>query len=423
MIASPEQSVGTMSGDLSAVHERRFRRERLAKEQAEKLLESKSLELYLARQQAEADRKLLLDAIGAMRDGFAILDDEMCVLIRNSAFDRLFGEEAGDGILGCSLPALLERLQIEKMLDEEGGELDPDRLELADRDRLINCEIGCRDGRVLRLSIEPDCSSGRPVIIRDDTARRKLERDLEAARKHEAIGTMAGGIAHEINTPSQYITSNLEFIENIIEESMPGAAGDENVAALWNEVADAVRDSLDGARQIARIVAAIRLYSHPGSGNREPTDIGRLLQSITVITRNQWHPVAMLSLDMPEDLGEIGIYQDSMKQVFLNLLVNAAQAIEDVGARPDGTMHRIAISASRNDGEVAISIEDSGPGIPLEMRDKIYDMFFTTKAPGEGTGQGLAISRRIVIDEHGGALECGESALGGAKFVVRLPVC
>ncbi len=420
MSAADLTTAGVPAVDMTAVLERRFQRERLAKEQAEKLLESKSLELYRARQQTEAERKLLLDAIGTMRDGFAILDPAFRLLIWNSAFLRHLGLPADEQVQGVPLSELLEDLRIDDLCDEGGRRLDPRRLLQTEVDMQVRLEARCRDGRVFLICFEPSCATGRPLTLRDITVRRKLEQDLEAARKHEAIGTMAGGIAHEINTPVQYITNNLEFIQNVLNDFRAGAKN-QDTADLCEEAIAAVRDSLDGANQIARIVSAIRLYSHPGSGNRELADIGNLLQSISLITRNQWSPVAGLELDLSPDLGLVGIYQDSLKQVFLNLVVNAAQAISEAGPRPDGLPHRILISAYRQETAVTIKFEDSGPGIPVGLRDKIFDMFFTTKPPGAGTGQGLAISRRIVVDDHGGSIECGESALGGAMFLVQLP--
>lgn len=422
MSAADLTSAGVPAVDMTAVLERRFQRERLAKEQAEKLLESKSLELFIAKQQVEADRNLFSDVINAIRDGFAILDKDFRLLICNRAFLLHCGMSADQAVSGLALSDALSNLQIGLLLDVQGNHLGFDAIFEVRPEGYAQFEAHCRDGRVFRITVDPPSPSGRQFNLRDITERRRLEKQLEDARKHEALGTMAGGIAHEINTPVQYIMSNLEFMESALQDMIVSTAVPDNLHEICSEIAKSIEDSLAGARQISRIVSAVRLYSHPGNGERLPSDLEALLESILVISRNQWRHVAEVHLEISKDLGLVTIYPDSMKQVFLNLIINSVQAIEEARPRADGSAHRIAVSADRSGNSARIMFEDSGPGVPADKREKIYDMFYTTKAPGAGTGQGLAISRRIVVDEHGGSIDCSDSPLGGARFTICLPL-
>jgi signal transduction histidine kinase len=418
------------SMETGAIHERRFQRERRAREQAERLLESKSLELYTARKQVEAERKLLSDAINTMRDGFAILDDDWNLMVWNQALVFHTGLNGVELIPGTGFAALLKRLDVVSFIEETGDSRSELDLSLIDDDRQVQISLECRDGRYLMLCLEPPTGTGKTVTIRDMTLQRNLTRDLSEARKHESLGTMAGGIAHEINTPVQYILSNLEFSQSAFEDLFPveddprhnRKLNREDFGFLRSEIADALKQSINGAQQIGQIVSAVRLYSHPGSGVREPVDIRALLESVVLVTRSQWSPVA--HLETFSDLGPeaVPVYQDGLKQVLVNLIVNAAQEIGSCYRNEPGTAGRIRLSTFLVDDELIVKVEDNGSGVKFEDQQQIFDMFFTTKPPGEGTGQGLAISRRIVVEEHGGRIDCGESDLGGACFTVSIPI-
>lgn len=280
-------------------------------------------------------------------------------------------------------------------------------------------------------------------LRREVEERKRTEADLRAAHerlmqasKLEAIGTLAAGIAHEINTPLQFISDNLHFIKDSFGEIDGAFAGLESCEApskesvgaileacdhefLREEMPQAIDQGIEGMTQVARIVQAVKQFSHPGQAEMQELDLPAAVQSALEVTRNRWKMVAEVACDFPEVLPPVEGYPGEIGQVLLNLIVNAAGAIEGKGEEGLGLI-RIAL-AHRAD-HVEISVADNGPGIAPENLERIFDMFFTTKAPGEGTGQGLALCHSIVMSQHGGTISVESEEGAGATFIVRLPV-
>jgi len=297
--------------------------------------------------------------------------------------------------------------------------------------------------RVLELVASRAKDGSRVLVTLQDITQRKIEeRDrsemverVSEAERLSALGTMAGGIAHEINTPVQYIGDNLRFINDQIEGLLVIAeradradladgspAGSEiddfDLAFAREEARSALKQALEGIEQIARIVQAVKEYSHPTSHKFSATDLNHAVETVVTITRNQWKYVTELQMDLDSTLPHISTVAGEINQVLVNLIVNASQAITEKG---ESSLGHILVSTRRIDNEVSITVRDNGPGIPPENLKKIFDMFFTTKPPGKGTGQGLALVKSIV-HRHGGVISV-ESELGqGASFVVRLPI-
>ncbi|MGE5476525.1 MAG: PAS domain S-box protein, partial [Bacteroidales bacterium] len=271
------------------------------------------------------------------------------------------------------------------------------------------------------------------LSFRDISQLKSAQREALQSSRMASVGQLAAGIAHEINTPIQYIGDNLRFIA----ESMADVAGaisegrdagntafdaamdSHDVAYLLDEVPRAVSQSLEGVAQVARIVLSMKEFSHPGSSSKAMADLNRALDSTLTVTRNTWKHVAQLHCDFQPDLPPVPCYAGELNQVFLNLIVNAAQAIEAAGRRGDG---RISVSTRLEGDQVVIRVADNGTGIPDSIREKIFDPFFTTKDVGKGTGQGLAISRDVVVIKHGGRIDVESRDGEGATFIVRLPV-
>ena len=262
------------------------------------------------------------------------------------------------------------------------------------------------------------------------------------------MGQLAAGIAHEINTPTQFVATNLDFLDESFQEidavlkrlsELIGAGTDtldaDQVAELralleeadWDYLAEeipaALAQSRDGVNRVATIVQAMKEFSHPGSREMVPQDLNRLIATTVTVARNEWKYVAEVELDLDEGLPPVPCLADEMGQVILNLLVNAAQAIaEKLGDNPAGQKGRITIAARRAGDRVEISISDTGRGIPDEIRDRIFDPFFTTKEVGKGTGQGLAIARDVVVNKHGGSLEVESVPGESTTFIITLPL-
>jgi signal transduction histidine kinase len=273
--------------------------------------------------------------------------------------------------------------------------------------------------------------------------RQSMEVQLRQAQKLEALGTLAGGIAHEINTPAQYVGDNMRFLQTSFAEygrvlaayvalgraagaepalhPLAAAAKDAEAAAdldfLTAEIPTAIAQSLDGIDRIRQIVLAVKEFSHPDVKEVAPLDLNHAIDTTITVTRNQWKYIAEMATDLALDLPEVPCRGGEINQMLLNLIVNAAHAIE---AKGQGT-GTITVATARRDGWAEIRVSDTGTGIPPALIDRIFDPFFTTKEPGKGTGQGLAICHNIVVTKHGGSIAV-ESTLGeGSCFIVRLP--
>jgi signal transduction histidine kinase len=274
--------------------------------------------------------------------------------------------------------------------------------------------------------------------------RQSMEVRLRHAQKLEALGTLAAGIAHEINTPAQYVGDNLRFLETSFVDfhrvlgacaTLRRAAEDEpNLRSLARAVADAemavdfefltteipssIAQSLDGIDRIRQIVLAVKEFSQPDVKEAAPLDLNHAIENTIAVTRNQWKYIAEMATDLAPDLPEVPCRGGEINQMLLNLIVNAAHAIEAKG-QGIGT---ISVATALRDGWAEIRVSDTGTGIPPALIDRIFDPFFTTKDPGKGTGQGLAICHNIVVTKHGGSISV-ESTLGeGSCFIVRLPL-
>jgi signal transduction histidine kinase len=258
--------------------------------------------------------------------------------------------------------------------------------------------------------------------------RQAAEMELGLAQKLESVGRLAAGIAHEINTPIQYITDSVSFLGSAFDELLAVVAANdgaqqqnqsEELKFLRDEVPRAIERTIEGAERVATIVRAMKEFSHPDASEKAPADVNRALQNTLMIARNEYKYVATVDLqcgELPEVMCNVG----ELSQVFLNLIVNSAHALADAGR--DAETGRITIKSGLVEGWAEFSFEDNGCGIPPEIIGKIYDPFFTTKEVGRGTGQGLAIARSIVVDKHAGRISVQSTPGKGTCFTLRLPV-
>lgn len=293
------------------------------------------------------------------------------------------------------------------------------------------------DGRILAVAyacspvVDEDGRRGAVLSFRDIEALKQAQNEAFQSSRLAGIGQLAAGIAHEINTPIQYVGDNLGFIRNALGEISPlldevrevdgMAARFEAVGLdfLLEELPAAVDQSLDGVAQVARIVRSMKEFSHPGTTQKSAVDVNRALESTLTVSRSTWKHVASVETDFDGALPLVHCHPGEMNQVFLNLVVNAAHAIEGAGKPLPGSI-RIT---TRKVGEWAeIEVADSGTGIPEDIRRRIFDPFFTTKAVGKGTGQGLSICYDVVVVKHHGQITVGGEPGQGAIFTVRLPL-
>lgn len=274
---------------------------------------------------------------------------------------------------------------------------------------------------------------------------RESERQLAHKQKLKSIGQLAAGIAHEINTPIQYIGDNGKFLDDAFRdlikfvESHPvqgerpagTPAGvdlphpetvDEGVLDYYRgEVPEAIGQLLEGVDRVASIVRAMKEFSHPGPLERIPIDINRGIESTILVSKHEWKYVAEITTDLDPELPPVPCLAGEFNQVILNLIVNAAHAISDTaqGASHKGEIH----ITTRQDGpSVEIRVSDNGCGIPESIQSKVFDPFFTTKPVGKGTGQGLALAHSVIVQKHHGTIRLESQPGTGTTFVIHLPL-
>jgi signal transduction histidine kinase len=308
-------------------------------------------------------------------------------------------------------------------------------------ERVTEFEDGAT-GRDVRFEARllPDGADAIIVIVRDLST--TLAQD--EAQKLEALGRLSAGVAHEINTPIQFVAHNAEFMSTAFAEMrellicyrralssdqplswearntmLAEAESMHDVDFLLEEVPKAVDETLEGVRRVAVIVRALKVFSHPTAAKVAPSDINECVRNAVIVSASEHKTIADIDMEL-DDVPLIPCVVGEMMQVFLNLIVNAAHALQDAGC---GDEQRGTITLrSRPDGDdVVITVSDDGPGISHADQQRIFEPFFTTKEVGRGTGQGLALSRAMV-DKHGGALSVHSSPGAGATFTVRLPI-
>ncbi|MCH8999855.1 MAG: CHASE domain-containing protein [Proteobacteria bacterium] len=316
-------------------------------------------------------------------------------------------------------------------------------LSSASRTRVIEQSVAQRTAELLESNeaLEAEIRERK----RAERERVSLERELAQIQKMESLGTLAGGIAHEINSPVQYVGENLGFLR----ESMAGlsrvlrkygilAEAAQSAGVLSDEVAEvatateaadleflrrempaSIDQSLEGIERISEIVRAIREFSHPDAKEMIAIDINHAIATTLTVANNQIKYVADVETDLDESLPPVSCLPGELNQVILNLLVNAAHAIEETASDRRG---RITVTTRNLGDRVEIRIGDTGTGIPEAIRKKIFDPFFTTKEPGKGTGQGLAISHTIITKKHGGTIDLETEPGKGTTFIIRLPL-
>jgi signal transduction histidine kinase len=258
--------------------------------------------------------------------------------------------------------------------------------------------------------------------------RQAVEVELGLARKLEAVGRLASGIAHEINTPIQYISDSAHFLGSACDEMLSVIASaeqpmDTNLAPdlpfLLDEVPHAIERIMEGTERVATIVRAMKEFAHPDATEKVPADLNRAIETTLLIARSEYKYVATVQLhcgEIPAVVCNVG----ELSQAFLNLIVNSAHALADAGR--DAETGRIIVRTALRDGRADLQFEDNGCGIAQEIIDKIYEPFFTTKEVGRGSGQGLAIARSIVVDKHAGRMSVASTPGVGTCFTLSLPV-
>ena len=410
-----------------------------------------SLEIVLHRHQSEANQRLYQRAMAASVSAVFIADARLAgwpIIQVNAAFESMTGYTAAEA-MGRSCSFL------------EGPETDAaaagplreafERRQTCRVTLLYYRKDGTSFWSELTVSPVPD-DTGRVThfvgVQHDVTSMRSLESQLRQAQKLESIGQLAAGIAHEINTPMQYIGDNTRFLSGaftdlrpyfeaqarLLEAARTGRVEPDIIAAaasatqsadidyLLSEIPQSLSQTLEGIERVTSIVRAMKEFSHPGVDEMVNVDINHAIESTLTVCRNEWKYVANVATDFDPDLPLVSCLPGELNQVFLNLIVNASHAIGDVvgdGGQGKGT---ITIRTRRAGEHVEIHIGDSGTGIAENVRHRIFDPFFTTKKVGRGTGQGLAIAWSVIKDKHHGDIRVETEVSQGTTFTICLPV-
>lgn len=293
-----------------------------------------------------------------------------------------------------------------------------------------------RDGEIVgTLGVSHDITARKAA----EDQHRQMEVKLRLAQRLESIGRLAAGIAHEINTPSQFIADNTRFLGEAFEHlarqleahrAFAAAVGphpaapppDRETDYFLREVPVTLEQTLEGLTRIARIVRSLKEFSHPKNASRAPADLNQAIETALTVSRHEWKYVADVATELDPALPPVPCVADEINQALLNLIVNAAHAIEatiKAGGPPRGT---IAIRTRRAGEHACVEVEDTGQGIPPEIRDRIFEPFFTTKEIGKGTGQGLAVVRTVVEERHRGRVEFDSRVGKGTVFRLFLPL-
>ena len=430
--------------------ERRLVREVTGRKEAERLLEAKSLELYEKNLQLADYSKQLEEALEHMSAVMASAPDviitcnrELVVENISDACREVLGYSPGE-LIGTKLDAIIPTLASDRASSPPPrGQADSPLMARRKSGETVEVELREKTTSIRNRALHV-------YVMQDVTARNKaqrlndkISRQLHEARRLEAIGALASGIAHEINTPIQFIGDNVAFVKTALSDirasflnyeelrgacARDGAYGAEvrkvdafnssiDLATLVPELATAMTETAEGLAFVRDIVLLVRHFAHPGTGKAEEANVNTIVRNVLTISRNRWKNVVAIETVLADGLPKIDCHPGQLQQVLINLLINAIEAIEDV-PQDDGA---IQIATEAEESIIRIRVSDNGPGVPPSLREKIFDPFFTTKKLGKGTGQGLALAKDIIVNQHRGRFYLHDTKGFSTSFVIELP--
>ncbi|MCC9656214.1 PAS domain-containing sensor histidine kinase [Rhodopirellula halodulae] len=328
------------------------------------------------------------------------------------------------------------------------------RIAVAMTDPLGRCAFNTvhvrKDGSTFPVHVDYHRSTfeNRPVYVAfctDLSDSQAMERQLAQAQKLESMGQLAAGIAHEINTPMQCVSGNVEFLTvsyerlfnfndalfDMIKASPSGSFATDDLDKLCQQyrydvlrqqTPDAIDEASNAVMRVIEIVRAMKAMSHPGKQEMSEVDINTLVRQATIICRNRYKFIANLNLELCDELPMVPAFAAEMSQVFINLIVNAADAIAERKESEDDLEGQITISTSHDENQVEIRVQDNGTGMSEDVRSKVFHQFFTTKDVGKGTGLGLSLTYNIVTTKHNGSIHVESEPGQGSAFVLTLPL-
>lgn len=407
----------------------------------ERLLEERTRELCREKERLRLTYEYLENILRTRMIGIVATDRSgVITFVNESAVEML--NHPREEILGQLLSEQLPPGTLGKDLEESNiGIIDGFQDELVFPREQENSLVAHVSLSVLRDN--SGLEQGILCLLNNISQRKQLERKLQNTQKLEAVGQLAAGVAHEINTPVQYIRDNLAFIRTefatlcealeACTSFVRGDASQNGVEAvrstlakveldyLLKEIPLALAQSLEGAESVAQIVRSLKLFSHPGCTEKHLVDVHAALESVVIVSRNEWKYVADVRMSLAANLSGVMGYQSELNQALLNLVVNAAHAIEERKEREPEHVGIINLRTFEDDTSYLIEVQDNGSGIPDAVMPRIFDPFFTTKPIGKGTGQGLSFVHHTIVKRHSGSIDVDSTPGVGTTFSIRLP--
>lgn len=407
------------------------------------------------RKQAEERLRKLSAAVEQGAESIVITDPTGRIEYVNPHFERSTGWTAGE-VLG-RLPALLEP-------DDQSPQLHQEIWAALSAGREWSGEVLSRRKDGTRFWERANVSVVRGargevtdfIAVTDDITAQKLaeaeKRDMESrlqlSQKLESVGLLAAGVAHEINTPTQFISDNTRFLleafaqlervfashRTLLAEArgtpalasaltaIAEAEAENELDYLVGEIPRTLSQSLEGLNRISKIVGSLKEFSHPGSSEKSLADLNHAIETAIAVSRHEWKYVADVVAELDPALPGVPCVLDEVNQAILNLLINAAHAVGDANKQSGRERGRITVRTRTEPDWAVIEVEDTGTGIPPAVKARLFEPFFTTKEPGKGTGQGLGIVRSVIVKGHGGRVDLRTEVAVGTTFILRLPL-
>ena len=379
-------------------------------------------------------------------DVIVVVDDQQTTTYISPSVQRLFGYQP-QALLQTTLASYLHPKdqpivdQAFQQVHTQPGQLHTAEFRLQHQDQSWRSVQATFNNRLHDPAVQ-----GIVLNLQDLTQQKQAQEQLTQAHKMESIGQLAAGVAHEINTPMQFIGDNTHFLQDgfaamqqvlghydqLLSQVKQGQVERElldqlehsidasDIAYIREKTPEALAESLDGVQRVSQIVQAMRVFAHPGSDQLELADINQLVHSAVTVSRNEWKYVAELELDLDPNLPKVACLPNDLSRVIVNLVVNAAHAIGTMVE--EGKLGRIELCTLQQEDTLIITITDTGGGIPTAVQPHVFNPFFTTKEVGKGTGQGLAIAHDVVVNKHHGELSFDSQQGQGTTFFISLPV-
>ena len=402
----------------------------------EDLIENKSREVYYAQERLNAANDSLAKLLQVMPGALIVTDKDGKIERINITTQNLLGYSE-DSLKGKDVSVICDDLvdlgQTSAMMEYNAQK---EQVWLSSSYESIPVLVASA-----AYSSSNSGSDGFIFVGSDLRERKQMEMELRHAQKLESIGQLAAGVAHEINTPMQFIGDNVYFLQESIDDllaliktyqsskeflktsnqtlfgELEMAEENADLEYLVERAPVAANRTLEGVARVSEIVSAMKAFSHPTS-EKTLIDINQAIKTTLTVAKNEYKYVAEVETILG-DIPKINGHSGDINQAFLNLIVNSAHAIAAKHLDKPG---KITISTYADEDSVHVLIADTGTGIPRAIQNRIFDPFFTTKPVGQGTGQGLSLVYATVVEKHGGNITFSSAEGEGTEFRVGLPI-